>query len=89
MNCTKELREPEKTDWFPASIHPVRDGVYQVDTGFPFDVFSMYKNNTWFCCGESILDALSAYESKEKSEAMYLHNSKWRGLTNEYNIKAS
>lgn len=71
------------TPWFPASVKPVRDGVYQVHTpNCLANKFAYFDKLGWRLCADCERDA-----KKEKfrtndmhCSSMNLKNSKWRGI---------
>ena len=45
------IQGPEVTDWFPVSIHPVRNGAYQITSNetpsWPFPSYAQWDGNQW------------------------------------------
>jgi hypothetical protein len=73
----------EFTKWFPASVKPVRDGVYEVDT--PPNIanhYAYYDHNGWRLCARYIDEAALEKDDVEDlhESSMTLKNAKWRGL---------
>jgi hypothetical protein len=72
------------TEWFPVSVNPVRDGVYEVDTlNNNANRYAYYDNKGWRLCAGSIKDARGEKSRPDafRSSSMILHESKWRGLS--------
>ncbi len=73
--------KPKLTPWFPASMHPVRDGVYRVWT--PDDttrkLYSYYEDGV-FSVTRSAKEAAFA-DRRYNSYTMTLPGAKWRGRT--------
>lgn len=71
----------EKTAWYPVSIKPHREGVYEVSTNQFFDYFySFWDGEKWMATARSIQFARQVNWS---SALMKNTSSKWRGLTSE------
>lgn len=67
------------TEWFPADVKPVRDGVYETEhisamTGRSCgNGFTMFKNGDWMNQYENI-------DRASRDEVMGTQSKKWRGL---------
>lgn len=69
---------PALTDWYPAHVKPVRDGVYERDvSGISAGNFSYWANGLWH--GWSIWED-AAEANYLKGYVSSLQNRPWRGL---------
>jgi hypothetical protein len=68
------------TEWFPAEIKPVHNGVYQTaicPPEFLNGPYQKYENGVWFSTGDTVEEAADCpFES-----AIASHITHWRGLT--------
>ena len=67
-----------KTDWYPAHIKPVRDGVYEIR--YPeYDEtegeFALYRDGFWGCFRNSVEGCVGS-----RTGPQYLQKKSWRGL---------
>jgi len=72
------------TEWFPVSVNPVRDGVYEVDTpNNNANRYAYYDNKGWRLCASTVRDARGQKNKSDRCSlsSMILHESKWRGLS--------
>ena len=71
------------TEWYPASVKPVRKGVYMVMTPWCHaNKFAYFDERGWRLCGDC---QQNAEEEKDRTEDMDMSSmnmpySKWRGL---------
>ena len=64
--------QPKLTPWFPASVKPAREGVYQCN----YDgsaIFRLFLRGDWYCYGHT---AEEAARTRVRSD----NAAKWRGL---------
>lgn len=69
------------TPWFPADVHPVRVGVYQVSDGCTQDDWYAYWDGMKFGW-RSCMGARDAYEDRDSPTCCPGHV-EWRGLAKE------
>jgi hypothetical protein len=71
------------TEWFPVSVNPVRDGVYEVDTpNCLANRFAYYDSDGWRLCTREISESYDLKLGEPiHGSSMYLPNSRWRGLS--------
>jgi hypothetical protein len=72
------------TEWFPVSVNPVRDGVYEVDTpNNNTNRYAYYDNKGWRLCASTVRDARGQKNKSDRCglSSMTLQESKWRGLS--------
>ena len=66
------------TDWYPADVNPVYEGVYHVDRGSQGKWFRFWNGETWSLCGETINEADKARHIKSPVGSF-----PWRGIYKE------
>lgn len=74
------------TPWFPASVKPVRAGVYEVETpNLRANKYAYFDKKGWRLCASHRGSAESEKEwpTYGNSSSMTLPKSKWRGFTEE------
>jgi hypothetical protein len=75
------VRSGEMTDWFPVTIFPVREGVYEVCMNDNPVQFAKWDSKKW--CVPSYIVSVAEYKT-DRSWAMYLlTDARWRGFTHE------
>ena len=73
----------EYTEWFPAHIKPVRNGVYEVDTpNCHANKYAYFDRHGWRLCSSTIEEANDQKTDLEDLDesSMTLKTSQWRGL---------
>lgn len=73
-------KEMLKTDWFPGTVKPVREGVYEVvfeDTGVAIRWYAQFRTGLWRKASPFLLGAAIRYAASPHQ------NLPWRGLTEE------
>lgn len=65
---------PALTEWYPAHIKPVREGVYEIKAGPP-PWFRYWNGSSWHWGGDTPLEALG-----NKMIFKFNDNAQWRGL---------
>lgn len=72
---TKRPTRLSLTPWFPASVKPIRNGVYQVETISMYGrCYAMWNGRSWLECKRSIKGAAGGYFES------WWQSRKWRGL---------
>lgn len=72
------MRKKELTPWFPASVKPVRDGVYEAIHGGWEHGFARFENGFW----QFLLATPELAEATPFSHGAS-QNKEWRGLAKE------
>lgn len=74
------MTAPKVTDWFPASVKPVRRGVYEriptIWTGRAYR-FAVWDGRKWLCSNRTAIGANFSAANGISQE----QNTPWRGLT--------
>jgi len=74
------------TGWFPASVKPVRNGVYKVFTPRnAANCYAYWDKKGWRLCGGSVEQAIGEqlHTLYITSSSMLVSASKWRGLASD------
>lgn len=80
------MKNPKLTEWFPASVPPARDGVYQLRQ----DAWARYADGVWFFCSDTADGAAtettpSLFQIGDRGGDRYNGGASmdWRGLAKE------
>lgn len=77
----EECHVTQYTEWFPADVKPVREGIYETKSPVMNDDpgrYSYWNGGSW---GGAYMDNRTAFAGRHK-ESMF-QNRPWRGLTSE------
>lgn len=69
----------EKTEWYPVSINPIRDGVYEtrIFVGEDPAPFQRFENGRWFSTCDTVQEAADCPFFSAIADCI----KDWRGLT--------